>query len=121
MRETLSYTWVGFVGIGLDFVIFLGIRSLYDIPPATASLISAGLAATLTFPLNARFTFKKKDDLHKRFVQYLLINGFGTILGATLVFVGFNLIGLNDRFAKAVATFIVAGTQFLLNKFVAFK
>ena len=96
-------------------------RSLFDTPPAIASLISAATAATLTFPLNAHFTFQKKDDLHKRFLMYLAINAFGTFLGGALVFVGFNLIGLNDKVAKLIATVIVAGTQFILNKFVAFK
>ena len=121
VRETLSYTWVGFVGIGIDFVVFLLLRSVFDTPPAIASMLSAATAATLTFPLNAHFTFQKKDDLHKRFIMYLLINGFGMLLGGFLVFVGFNLIGLNDKVVKFIATVIVAGTQFLLNKFVAFK
>lgn len=84
-------------------------------------MLSAATAATLTFPLNAHFTFQKKDDLHKRFIIYLAINAFGTLLGGFLVFVGFNLVGLNDKIAKLIATVIVAGTQFLLNKFAAFK
>ncbi len=121
VRETLSYTWVGLVGISIDLALFLVFRDALDITPSLASFLSAASAATLTFPLNAHFTFQKKDNLKKRFLAYASINGFGTILGASLVFIGFNIIGLNDKFVKLIATVIVAATQFLLNKFVAFK
>lgn len=109
------------MGVAIDLLFFLLLRTVFDTPPALASFCSAATAATLTFPLNAHFTFQKKDDLHKRFMFYVVINGFGTILGATLVFFGFNILGINDNIVKIVATVIVAATQFLMNKFIAFK
>lgn len=121
IRETLSYAWVGVVGVAIDVVAYLLFRSTLDTPPVLTTILSSSIAAALTFPLNAHFTFRKKDKLRVRFVQYLSISFFGTALGGMLVFIGFNLIGLDDRIAKAISVVCVAATQFILNKFIAFK
>ena len=117
LRETLSYTWIGLVGVALDACFFFALRTFTDIPPVGMTILSAMMAAALTFPLNARFTFQKSDNLKSRFSLYLLVNLFGVFLGATMMYVGNSLLGIDDRLMKGVIIFVVAATQFLLNKF----
>ncbi len=121
IRETLSYTWVGIVGVLLDAIGFAIIRSIFDLDPVIITTVSAMIAAALTFPLNAKFTFLKSDNLYKRFQIYIVINLLGVMLGAAIMFFGHDLVGIDDRIVKAVSVVFVAGTQFLLNKFIAFK
>jgi len=49
------------------------------------------------------------------------INLSGVALGAAIMFAGHVLQGFRSGFVKAAGIAIVAGTQFLLNKFVAFR
>jgi putative flippase GtrA len=121
VRETLSYTWVGFVGIGLDLVFFFILREVAGLNPVISTMCSAAIAATLTFPLNLKFTFQKNDNIKKRFYMYVVINFIGLLLGAALIYLGYDILGINDKFVKLGSTVVVAGTQFLLNKFIAFK
>lgn len=121
LRETLSYTWVGLVGVSLDILFFFIFREVFGIHPVLSSVMSAGSAAVLTFPLNLKFTFQKNDNIKKRFYMYLVINFIGLLLGALLIFIGYDVLGLNDKLVKLASTFVVAATQFLLNKFIAFK
>lgn len=121
VRETLSYTWVGFVGVSLDFVFFFVFREVFGLHPVVSSVFSASIAATLTFPLNLKFTFQKNDNIKKRFNTYLLINFIGLLLGAALIYLGYDILSINDKVVKLGSTVVVAGTQFLLNKFIAFK
>lgn len=121
VRETLSYTWVGLVGVGLDIIFFFIFREVAGLHPVVSSIFSAAIAATLTFPLNLKFTFQKNDNIKKRFYTYLLINFIGLLLGAALIYLGYDILGINDKLVKLGSTVVVAGTQFLLNKFIAFK
>lgn len=121
IRETLSYTWVGLVGVALDFSFFLLFREVFGLHPVICSIMSAAIAATLTFPLNLKFTFQKKDNIRKRFYAYLVINLVGLLLGAALIYLGYDILNINDKLVKLGSTVVVAGTQFMLNKFIAFK
>lgn len=121
IRETLSYTWVGLVGVALDLVFFIIFREIVGLHPVISSVFSAAMAATLTFPLNLKYTFQKKDNIKKRFYMYLGVNFTGLMLGAALIFIGYDILGLNDMLVKLASTVVVAGTQFMLNKFIAFK
>lgn len=119
VRETLSYGWVGLVGVAIDYGVF--ILAVSQFSPVASTLISSITSATLTFPLNRHFTFKKVDNPHRRFIQYIVINLLGTILSAAIVYGMITSVGASNGIAKAVAIFFVAAFQFLMNKFVAFK
>ena len=121
MRETLSYAWVGVVGVALDAGFFFMMREFTSLSPVAMTMLASMSAAVITFPLNLRFTFQKSDNLVKRLSLYLVINLFGMALGGLMMFVGHDLIGIDDRIMKGIILVFVAGVQFLLNKFIAFK
>jgi len=121
VRETLSYVWVGLVGVALDAGGFFMLCQYLQWYPVAATILSSTTASVLTFPLNRRFTFRKTDHARLRLVKYVSINLFSVALGAGIMFVGNTLQGFRPGPVKAASIAMVAGTQFLLNKFVAFK
>lgn len=121
VRETVSYGWVGLIGVTLDAGAFYLLRRQLQVDPVWATIISATVAALLTFPLNMRITFRKSDRAAARLVKYVAINLFGVALGAAIMYAGHTLQGMRPGVVKAASIVIVAGTQFLLNKFFAFR
>ena len=121
VRETLSYGWVGLVGVALDASGFFALRQYLRWLPVAATIFSSTTASVLTFPLNSHFTFRKTDHARMRLIKYVSINLSGVALGAGIMYVGHTLQGFRPGSVKAASIVLVAGTQFLLNKFVAFK
>jgi putative flippase GtrA len=121
VRETLSYGWVGLIGVTLDAGAFFMLRQNLQWHPIAATILSATTASVLTFPLNRHFTFRKTDQARVRLIKYIFINLSGVALGAGIMFAGHTLQGFRPGPVKAASIVMVAGTQFLLNKFVAFK
>ena len=121
VRETLCYGWVGLVGVALDAGGFIMLRQCLQWHPVAATVLSSTTASVLTFPLNRRFTFRKTDHARIRLIKYIFINLSNVALGAGIMFVGHTLQGFRPGPVKAASIAMVAGTQFLLNKFVAFK
>ena len=121
VRETLSYGRVGLVGVALDAGGFFLLCQYLQWHPVAATVLSSTMASVLTFPLNRHFTFRKPDHARMRLIKYISINLSGVALGAAIMLVGHTLRGFRPGPVKAASIAMVAGTQFLLNKFVAFK
>ena len=52
IRETLSYGWVGLIGVALDAGAFFMLRQNLQWHPIAATVLSATTASVLTFPLS---------------------------------------------------------------------
>jgi putative flippase GtrA len=121
VRETLSYTWVGLIGASIDAGAFFVLRQNLQWHPIAATILSATTASVMTFPLNMYFTFRKTDHARIRLIKNVSVNLSGVTLGAVIMFIGHTLQGFSPGHVKAASIALVAGAQFLLNKFVAFK
>lgn len=142
LRELVKYGLVGTVGMAIDMGVFyllavkfsvqypfsiyigelLGDRiPLSVIDTDISHVISSLLAITNNFILNSYFTFKVTDNKVRRFLSFAGIAAIGLVISTTLITLLVGKFGIDEMWAKIIATCFVAALQFLINKFFTFK
>lgn len=142
LRELVKYGLVGLVGLAIDMGVFyllakilyvhypfaewiaelLGNRiSVHVIDTDISHIISSILAITNNFILNSYFTFKVTDNKVQRFLSFSGIAAIGLVISTSLITLFVGKFGIDEMYAKIVATCFVAALQFLINKFFTFK
>ncbi len=144
-KELVKYGLVGLVGLVIDMGVYYllvdkcavqysfssFVQSCltqigFGIPLRTidiliSSIISSTLAIINNFILNSYFTFKVTDNKLKRFSSFVGIAAIGMIVSTFLLTLFIDIMLLNEMLAKAIAVFIVAMMQFVINKFFTFR
>jgi UDP-galactopyranose mutase len=120
IRQIFWYGVIGSFSAGLDSLIFYFLRSL-DWNLYAANFIGINLGIMCSFSLNALFNFKMTDKLLKRAAGFLSVGYFGLLLSTLIIYFGVDVMKLRDITVKIFSVFIVAGFQFVLNKFITFR
>lgn len=145
IRELVKYGLVGLVGLFIDMGIYyllvtkyavhyeisfpienfllqinLGL-SLRTIDILISSIISSTLAIINNFILNSYFTFKVTNKKLKRFASFAGVAAIGMVVSTMLLSLFIDVLELHEMLAKAIAVFIVAMMQFVINKVFTFR
>jgi len=120
-KKFVYYCIIGGIGASLDLIFYILFVRYLHIEPTLASFLSVSLGICNNFILNMHFNFKLKDKKIRRFIQFYTIGMFGAILSAALIFILFNLLGLNFIIAKLLTIIPIVVLQFIFNKSVSFK
>jgi putative flippase GtrA len=120
-QKFVHYVAIGVIGIGVDVGIFLILFNILGVPAVPANLISGSLAITNNFLWNAKFNFKKTDQLLKRFISFSTIGVIGMLITTAILYIAVNMLGMNANIVKLVVQAIVISVQFNLNKKVSFR
>jgi len=120
LRELFLYGIIGGSTAALDVILFQVFLNI-GIPLFLANFISVNIAIGLSFILNAKFNFKKTDDIGKRAVKFFSIGYLGLVLQLGILWLGVNLLEFQEIYVKIAAVIIGAIVQYILNKFLTFK
>lgn len=120
LRELLLYGIIGGSTALLDVVLFHILVSI-NTPLLLANFISVSIAVGSSFILNAKYNFKKTDNLAKRAVKFFSIGYFGWFVQTIILLIGVDAMGYGETYVKIFAVFIAAAIQYLLNKFLTFR
>ena len=120
-RTLLLYGILGSIGALVDFLAYLLFVKVFGISPSIATFLSVSCGIVTSFILNSRFNFKKTDHKFARFILFYLVGLAGAILSAILIFVFFNLLGLDAILAKIITIPPVVLFQYFINKHVSFS
>lgn len=120
-RNLILYGIIGSFTSFLDFCVFTVLTSYIGIYYIIANCISVLVGITTSFLLNRAYNFKVKDHTKRRFVAFLSVGLCGLVLSNIILFVGIDVLHLNDLIVKLASIVLVVGFQFILNKFVTFS
>jgi dolichol-phosphate mannosyltransferase len=122
LRRFLQFGMVGFSGLFVDLGIFYLLREQVGLGLTRSAILSTELAILNNFLWNDLWTFRdisrQQRGWQKRIKRFLKFNGVclvGLILNVLLVNLLFNLLGINEYFAKLIAIAIVTAWNFWIN------
>jgi len=120
LRELFLYGIIGGATAAMDVVLFKVFRTI-GIPLLVANFMSVSIAVGSSFILNAKYNFKKTDNIHKRGAKFFSIGYFGWLVQSIILWIGVDHMGFQDTYVKIFAVFVAAAIQYVLNKFLTFK
>jgi len=128
IRQFVKFGIVGTIGAGVDFGTLVFLHELLKINLYIANTISFSAAVLSNFTWNSLWTFRDvpSGNRPRQLVQFFIISLIGLGINQLLLFTFYDLIGLKAfRFgylvAKAMATLIVMGWNFIGNKLWTFR
>ena len=125
--EGVKYLIVGAGGYVVDVGLF-NLLSLaraqgqLDIDPLAIKTISFLLAVTLTYVLNGRWTFRKRNfrpEGAARILRYSLVSVLGLIITLTPLYISRNVLGLTSLVADNISANIIGVGAAVLFRFTA--
>lgn len=120
-RNLILYGIIGSFTSFLDFCVFTVLASYAGLHYLIANCISVLVGITTSFLLNRSYNFKVKDHSKRRFAIFLIVGLSGLVLSNIILYIGIDLMHVDELIVKLASIVLVVGFQFLLNKFVTFK
>lgn len=114
----------GLIGGGsslLDTFCYIILTHYFTCGLFLANFISVNIGITCSFILNTYFNFKKSNKLGKRAISFFAVGYCGLGLSFLLLYIGTNLLHINDIIVKLVSIVFVAAFQFILNKMITYS
>lgn len=120
-RNLILYGIIGSFAAALDFAVFTLLAKYLGVYYLIANCISVLVGITTSFILNRSYNFKVKDKVKRRFAIFLIVGLCGLCLSNLILWLGIDLLHIDEIITKLASIILVVGFQFLLNKFVTFR
>jgi putative flippase GtrA len=120
-RQLLTYAAIGILGLWVDLGGFYLLYNVFGVEKNLANFISQAVAILHNFVLNARFNFKKQDNLWRRLVSFYAVGTVGILITSTLFWIFTDNLGVSANIIKPIAMIIVFVTQYNLNRLISFR
>ena len=119
-KHFFIYSVIGVSGAVLDFFIF-SCLICFGTNYLIANAIGVACGISNNFILNARYNFKTKNNFFMRFLSFSAVGMFGFFLSSSFLYLNNAYWELTVYIAKFFTIFVVAITQYLLNKTFTFR
>ena len=116
----LRYAVVGAVGTLFHFAILSACVENLRMSPTNGSLVGAAVGALVNYVLNYHLTFASQQSHRVTLPRFLTVAVFGVLLNGGVVKAMTESMHVHYLVAQAVATMIVLGSGFVLNKLWTF-
>lgn len=120
LRQIFLYGIFGVIAAIVDFALFIVGVHVFKMNLFVANLLGMVIGMVVSFILNTFLNFKKSDNLHKRFITFIMIGISGIILSEVIIFV-LHILIRNESVIKIISQVIIAAYQFVLNKKITYK
>lgn len=121
IRQVLLYGIIGGSCALLDLLLFALMYKSLSVNEFIANVVSVHIGITMSFMLNRKFNFKKTDRVLFRAVSFYLTGLFGLVMSEGLLWLGTICLNFAVIPIKIASVIVVAGTQFIINKSIAFR
>lgn len=121
IKQMALYGVIGGGSSFLDTVCYIVMTRYYLLGTLLSNFISVNIGITCSFFLNTYFNFRQTSKLGKRALSFFLVGYCGLGLSSMMLFIGTNVIHINDIVVKVIAIFFVAAFQFVLNKLITYS
>lgn len=122
LKQFMKFCLVGIVNTAIDFAVYYFFTRVIGVYFLVANFISVLTAMIFSFYFNKYWTFRNYDtQIKKQFLQFTLVNLIYFLLNNGIIWLGVTIFGLNDLWAKILATIIGLAWSFSANKIWTFK
>jgi putative flippase GtrA len=87
----------------------------FGVHPVPASVAGFTLAFCVSFVLNTYWTFKQKDQLHRRFSRFLIVSISAMLLNTAIMYLAVDILHIHYMLGLATVLIVVPLYNFLLN------
>ena len=116
------YLVAGSIATAVHFAVLIALVELMGLGAAPATALGTLCGAAVSYGLNRRLTFGESMARHVQALpRFMSIALLGTFLNATLVWLGVHTLGWHYLAAQALATLLVMGLTFRLNRLWTFS
>lgn len=116
----IRYAAVGAIGTLFHFATLSACVELAGLSPTNGSLVGAVVGALVNYVLNYHLTFASQQSHKVTLPRFLTVAAFGVLLNGAVVKLMTETMSVHYLVAQAVATIIVLGSGFVLNKIWTF-
>ena len=120
-HQLVLYGIIGSFAAIVDFLLFILFSEWIGLYYIFSNCISVLAGITTSFWLNRTYNFKIKDRTAQRFLIFLIVGLCGLCLSNLILWLGIDILHMDEIFTKLASIVLVVGFQFLLNKFVTFR
>ncbi|HEX9171787.1 MAG TPA: GtrA family protein [Telluria sp.] len=111
----------GVVATGVHYLVLVTLVSLAGVNPVVATCCGYVAGAFTSYFVNYKVTFRSKQAHGETMIKFASVAMVGFLINTLIVWVGVNLIHLHYVAAQLIATALVFGVNFALNKHWTFK
>lgn len=115
------YIVSGSIATAVHYAVLVGLVEVSGLAAAPSAAMGTLCGACVSYVLNRRTTFSASGAVHSQAVpRFTVIVLLGAFLNGVLVWLGVNLLGWHYLLAQVLATVLVMGLTFRLNRLWTF-
>ena len=120
IKEMFFYGLIGGTTALIDTAVYTLLTHVFSINELISNFVGVNIGIALSFILNTVFNFKKKDYIKKRAVSFFSVGYLGLLVSMLILWIGVDVLHINDIYVKLCSVVIVAAFQFVLNKLITY-
>jgi putative flippase GtrA len=120
LQQFGRFALVGMIGTAVHYTILIALVAAVDTDPVLATVVGFGGGAVTNYVLNYFFTFRSKERHWNAAPKFLFIATLGAGINALLMWFGYRVWGIHYLLAQVIATIVVLGWNFAMNRFWTF-
>jgi len=111
------YALAGGIATAVHYVVLLAAVELLGFPPAPSAALGALCGAAVSYVVNRHITFPGATLRHQQAIpRFLAVAVAGALFNGALVWAGVHLLAWHYLVAQALATVVVLGLTYRLNR-----
>ena len=120
-RQFIVFFGVGAVATAVHYCLMIALADGLKVDPVLAAAVGYTAGAVVNYLLNYHYTFASKGKHRDTVAKFAVVALSGLALNVLLVGVMVKSMGLHYLLAQAIATGLILGWNFVLNKMWTFK
>lgn len=121
LLKFIKFCIVGFTGVFIDFGTTFIFKEFFKVQKYVANAIGFTTAATTNYFLNRIWTFQSHNpNITLEFGRFFMIALIGLGMNSLIIWALSGKLKMNFYVAKAIATVVVTGWNFLINAYYTF-
>lgn len=116
LRQFVLFAGVGAVGTAAQYLVLVLLVEGLALNPVLASTLGFGVGAVVNYLLNYHYTFRSDKSHFEAAGKFFSVALLGAISNSLLMYLAIDCLGLNYLLAQILATGVVLGQNFLLNR-----
>ena len=124
-EEFIYYLIFGFLASFVNIFTYWLLANTLEFSTVTSNTMAIILSVVFAYITNKEFVFKSKRATNiegiKECIQFFLGRGFTGLIDTTLLYIGVDILNINDLLMKFVSSIIVVVLNYIISKIFIFK
>ena len=118
LKQLGKFTVVGAIAFVIDFSTMTFLTEVFGVDYLISTTIGFIVSVIFNYLASMRFVFAHKEGMSRRreFIIFIVLSTLGLVLNDVLMFLGVDLLGIDYRVTKILATAVVTAYNFITRK-----